>query len=219
MFDIHQVMTELSKTRPIFHSEADFQHALAWQIHEIIPDCRIRLEFNSPYQEGVYLDIWIPNQQTVVELKYKTKALWALDNRELFFLKEQGAQNHGRYDFLKDIERVEREIELSNSVNRGFAVILTNEPSYSREGSLKRGSNHYDFRIHEGRVVTGELAWLDPTAGGAKKRQEPINLKGSYDLRWQDYSEIPELPENLEIPLMYQGKHRQFRYLAVAVGG
>ncbi|MCY4654656.1 MAG: hypothetical protein OXC95_16005 [Dehalococcoidia bacterium] len=215
MLDVHEVMTELAKTRPIFHSEADFQFALAWQIREMMPDSEIRLEFNrNPlHQKGVYLDIWIRNQRTAIELKYKTKPLFALDNGEVFLLKDQGAQDHGRYDLLKDVERVE-------SVKRGFAIILTNEPSYWTEGSVRKDSNHYDFRIHEGRKLSGELRWADPEKNSAKSgsRQKPIELSGSYNLQWQDYSEIPELPENLEIPLTVQGKHRQFRYLVVAVG-
>ena len=212
MFDIHSLMAELSKIRPIFHSEADFQFALAWQIHDMMPDSQIRLEFNFKplHQEGVYLDIWIPSQQVAVELKYKTKPLLALDNCEVFLLKEQAAQNHGRYDFIKDVERVE-------SARRGFAIILTNEPSYWKEDSVRKGSNHYNFRIHEGRELSGELKWARSEDRAAKvgDRQNPINLSGSYNLQWKDYSETPPLPE---IHLTRQGKRRQFRYLAVAVG-
>ena len=40
MINIHEVMTELAKMRPIFHSEADFQFALAWQIREMMPETR-----------------------------------------------------------------------------------------------------------------------------------------------------------------------------------
>ena len=39
MLDIHQIMADLAKRRPVFHSEADFQHALAWLIHETRPGC------------------------------------------------------------------------------------------------------------------------------------------------------------------------------------
>ena len=212
MFDIHRVMTELSKVRPIFHSEADFQFALAGQIGKMMPDSQIRLD--RPLK-GVYLDIWISDQsdqQVAVELKYKTKPLLALDNGEVFYLKEQGAGNHGCYDFLKDVERVE-------SVKRGFAIILTNDPSYWTEGSVRKDSNYYAFRIHEGRKLSGELRWKDPEKGSAKRgnRQKPIKLSGSYNLQWQDYSEIHPLSLGKHQQLGIKGKHLQFRYLAVAV--
>lgn len=43
--NIDRVIYELSKRRPIFHSETDFQFSLAWIIKEQYPNCDIRLEF------------------------------------------------------------------------------------------------------------------------------------------------------------------------------
>ena len=40
-------MAALARVRPLFHSEADFQHAFAWQLHSAHPDARIRLEIAS----------------------------------------------------------------------------------------------------------------------------------------------------------------------------
>ena len=44
MFDMDGLMRSLADTRKVFHSEADFQHALAWHIHEAMPESQIRLE-------------------------------------------------------------------------------------------------------------------------------------------------------------------------------
>lgn len=33
---INTAMASLAKGRPIFHSEADFQHALAWQLQTML---------------------------------------------------------------------------------------------------------------------------------------------------------------------------------------
>ena len=49
MLDITHLMNELAHDRLVFHSEADFQHALAWRIHDAMPDCGVRLEY-SPFQ-------------------------------------------------------------------------------------------------------------------------------------------------------------------------
>ncbi len=57
VLDIDRLMTELSRTRKVFHSEADFQHAFAWQIREHTPECEIRLEFN-PAPEPLERFIW-----------------------------------------------------------------------------------------------------------------------------------------------------------------
>lgn len=201
MLDVHEVMTELAKTRPIFHSEADFQFALAWQIREMMPDSEIRLEF--PHR-SMRLDIWIFDQETAIELKYLPRNLVSSHNGEQFTLKDHVAQDFGRYDFLKDVARVE-----STVAKRGFAVLLTNDPLYwDRRRLRKVNPIDADFHIYEGRDVTSELAWSDSASEGTTMgRKEPINLIGSYNLRWRDYSETPGI-----------GGYRQFRYLAVAIG-
>lgn len=73
--DIDEIMYQLSRWRPIFHSEADFQFSLAWLIKEQYPNCDIRLEIVPEFNPNLHLDIlvifegkWIP-----IELKYTTK--------------------------------------------------------------------------------------------------------------------------------------------------
>jgi hypothetical protein len=41
---VNGAMNRLALRRPVFHSEADFQHGLAWQIQLDHPDARVRLE-------------------------------------------------------------------------------------------------------------------------------------------------------------------------------
>ena len=41
---LHTTMDSLAAKRPIFHSEADFQHALAWEVQLAHPNAGIRLE-------------------------------------------------------------------------------------------------------------------------------------------------------------------------------
>ena len=207
MLNIHTVMAELAKTRPIFHSEADFQFALAWQIREMMPDSQIRLEFKPFPSERLYLDIWIYNQETAVELKYLSRKIECEYNGEWFALREQGAQDIIRYDFLKDVERIESTVQ-SPVAKRGFGILLTNDPLYwDRTRSRKANPIDADFHIYDGRVVTGELAWSDSAGEGTtKNRKQPINLSGSYNLDWRDYSEVTGT-----------GSYRRFRYLVVAV--
>lgn len=208
MLNIHEVMTELAKTRPIFHSEADFQFALAWQIREMMPDSQIRLEFKPFPSERLYLDIWIFNQETAIELKYLSRKIESKHNGERFTLKEQGAQDIIRYDFLKDVARVESTVQ-SSVAKRGFAILLTNDPLYWDRRRLRKANPvDADFHVYDGRVVSGELAWSDSAGEGTTKgRKEPINLISSHSLRWRDYSEVPGT-----------GNFPQFRYLAVGIG-
>ena len=71
--DIHALLGGLARKRPAFHSEADFQFALAWEIREA-RKLDSRLEFRPLADERMYLDIWLPQRGVAVELKYMTRA-------------------------------------------------------------------------------------------------------------------------------------------------
>lgn len=208
MLNVDRLLTGLAETRPIFHAEADFQHALAWEIHLAMPDCQIRLEFNASTDsaERRYLDLWLPTEKAAIELKYCTRNLSAVFADERFALKNQSANDVRRYDFLKDIQRLEQSVE-RGPAETGVAILLTNDPSYwQRVG--RSDTVDAAFRIHEGREITGNLAWSEKAGRGTTKdRAQPITLNGAYTLHWRDYSEVPG-----------QGCSR-FRSLAVSVGG
>lgn len=74
--DLMQVLVDLSSSRSIFHSEADFQHALAWQIHMADPLVDVRLETRATRDER--LDLLVRRRDlgltTAFELKYMTNA-------------------------------------------------------------------------------------------------------------------------------------------------
>lgn len=87
----------------------------------------------------------------------------------------------------------------------GHAVLLTNDPSYWNP-PRSRDTVDSDFRLHEGREISGELNWAAHTSEGTKKgRESSIRIEGSYCLHWQDYSDIPGDPGD------------RFRFLAVSV--
>ncbi len=156
----------------------------------------MRLEFKPPYLDNrVYLDIWVADKDDIlaIELKYKTRRLRIKVGNETFDLLNQSAQDTGRYDFLKDIQRLEQVI-LGQSNIVSYAIFLTNDSAYWK---LSRDSQTVDasFRIHQGRILTGELRWGSGASRGTMKaREEPIFIKGVYKLNWQDYSEPNEKP-------------------------
>ncbi len=203
--DIHLLIQGLSHTRPIFHSEADFQHALAWYIHKMMPDCKVRLEYPFPVSDKeLYLDIWLQTEKVAIELKFPSRNLELEWDSERFFLREHGAQPPRRYDFLKDVRRVEQMI-MDGAAKVGYAILLTNHPHYWNPPS-KQDVIDVAFRIHEGRNVSGELTWSGRAGEETKRgREEPIDIIGSYDLHWRDYSRFGS------------GTNQQFRYLAVMV--
>ena len=204
--DIHSIMTRLSEGRKIFHSEADFQHALAWQIRESTPECEVRPEFNPIPREDrrMSLDIWLPIEKVAIELKYGTRRLEVTSRREHFVLRDQNGVDVNGYGFLKDIERLEREVE-EGRAEGAFAILLTNDQSFWKP-SQRTDIVGSAFRIHEGKRITGEMSWSKRAAKGTtNSRETTIKLKGSYRIRYRDYSK-------------FAGKRNGvFRYIVVPV--
>lgn len=190
--DPPQVMERLARRRAVFHSEADFQHAFAWELHHRMPDWDIRLEVPVRAQGGVaHLDLLAcrGNARIAVELKYKTRALTVSVNGEEFALADQAAQDLGRYDFFKDLMRVEAFAQ-SGGERRGYAIFLTNDSAYWKTAtSLAHG--YASFAMHDGRQVSGALGWGDRASAGTRRnRESELAIRGSYELRWVDYSSV-----------------------------
>ena len=89
---------------------------------------------------------------------------------EEFDLLDQSAQVIGRYDTLKDIQRLEQVVSAVPH-SSGFMLFLTNDRSYWME-SARADSVDATFRLHEGRSLTGELSWGTGASAGTRKGRE-----------------------------------------------
>jgi len=209
MFDLKSVIDSLSKERRIFHLEADFQHALAWQIQCAYPDAKVYLEAPCPCigEKHAHVDIrfLLGEQRIACEVKYCTARLsW-----EGFDLKNQGAEDCHRYDFLWDLSRIERMIDAGYAAV-GYVVLLTNESLYWRR---PRRTTTIDatLRIHEAATISGTLFWgmkasgEKPSPGSMRGRDKPIVLTREYACWWADYLSLGD------------GRADVFRYLLLEV--
>ena len=191
--DIGQAMQALRGARRVFHSEADLQHAFAWEVHRIDPAMRVRLETHP--EPAIRLDLRLSRpdlgRYTAIELKYLT-AHWSGEiDGEVYALKNHGAEDVRAYDVVKDIGRVERFVSGRTGWN-GAVLVLTNDPNYWKSPAHGRETNAQAFRLHEGTVLSGIRAWGARTgAGTMKKREAELNLEDSYRCAWQDYSTLP----------------------------
>jgi hypothetical protein len=131
----------------------------------------------------------LDNRTYTFELKYKTRATVVRVGTEVYSLQDHGAQPPGRYDFVKDVERLESITEgLPGSI--AYAILLTNDSAYWCE-PRSPGDTSAAFSLSDGRLLSGHLDWsAGASAGTKRKRQEPIDLKGRYTVRWRDYSDI-----------------------------
>ncbi len=180
------LMAQLAQRRPIFHSEADFQFALAQMLAELEPAAHCRLEVPQPRsgRGREHLDLLVRGPDgaaTAVELKYFTRAWAGVVDDETFALRDHAATDLARLHYVHDIGRLERFAATSGVA--GVAIMLTNEPRLWDPSGQGRG-NDVAFRIHEGQVLSGLLEW----GNGYKPNRR--QLSGRYLLSWHDFSLI-----------------------------
>ena len=191
--EINRAIESLMAKRKIFHSEADFQFAFAWELQLLNPSAQVRLEYSpASISPTMHIDIVIQLNDEIIpiELKYLKKKLQHQENDEQFILRDNGAQDISRYDILKDLQRIERLKQDLAGVKCGYALVLSNDPSYWKTSSNRDTIDH-EFRLDEGKTITGRLTW-DETAGPGttKGREMPIDISGQYSIKWKDYSKI-----------------------------
>ncbi|MFI1097336.1 DUF4254 domain-containing protein [Streptomyces sp. NPDC020917] len=194
-----EVMSRLQQARPVFHSEADLQHSFARVLWELAPKIQSRLEVrqNAPEATGAeYLDLLCigPSARTAIEFKYFTTQWTGTAGQppEEYALKSHAATDLARLGFVSDIARLER---FGNPNQNGLALLITNGVGLWTPPK-QNDTRDRDFRLHEGRTLTGQLLW------GGGYPDNTRTLCGSYSLTWQPYA-------------LQDGRWGEFRYLAI----
>lgn len=192
-FDANAVLDSLAATRKVFHSEADLQFAFAWTAKSIYPHLEVRLETHPTPSESLDLALLDPttNFGIAIEFKYKTRSWKGACDGEGYALKDQGASDIGFYDIIKDITRVERFIEGQQGWS-GYVITLTNEPRYWNLPTREGTSNAEAFRVSHGLTLSGTRQWGPNTGGTNKGREQALQLRGTHELHWRDYSRISD---------------------------
>lgn len=203
--DIDLLMQRLASQRPVFHSEADFQHAFAWQIANMYPELQVRLEVPLRGMHGRgSLDIVIRDgsSRLAIELKYCKARLETSVDGEEYSLPATVARDIFRHDVCKDIWRLEHAVG-SGQAETGWMILLCNDEGLWKT-SARSGIDDL-FKLHHGRELSGVLTWDERAgAGTTKKRDTPLALHNTYNLNWQEYSDLAV-------------RNGRFRYLAVPV--
>lgn len=204
--DVRRCLVDLAEQRPVFHSEADFQHSLAWTLHLAEPQARVRLETRPA--RGMRLDLLVEadGHRVAIELKYLVRRFHGEIAGELFDLPNQAAHDIARYDVVKDVVRVESFLA-TGVADEGWVIAMSNDPAYWQPGR-KQDAVDARFRLHEGRILEGELDW-GPAAGAGttRGRENALELAGRYRCTWRDFASVVDLG----------GQPVQWRYLAIGV--
>lgn len=188
-------MAVLSRRRRIFHSEADFQHELAWTLREMDPCLQIRLEHPRHDRTGAVDLVARRDGRPVLalELKYLTRQLSINWEGEAYELKAQSGAPIRRHGVIKDLAANERFIANYPDA-RAAVIVLTNDPGYWQDSS-REGVSDAAFRIHDGRAFSGALGWsANASLGLTRGKVSPFELIHQYVARWRDFSVVDAGP-------------------------
>ena len=197
--DIRKFVAEQTE---LMFNEGDFQLQLAVALRasghydDVQVECYIpnslAVEVGYDWDSNLYLDIVVRcgDEYCPVELKYPTRRVVRDINRfgreleRVEIMRNQGAQDIVRYNFWKDVRRCEIIKALFPKVNCGLAVMLTNDPSYTRQ--VRASSACLPFSTGEGvSAGPGVMDWQGtPTVG---KTHTKFHLSSSYRIAWTPY--------------------------------
>ena len=229
MTELNNIIVSLQNKRKVFHSEDDLKLAIGMEIIEKT-NCKVRLErpvkidmidWNNETSEArAPIDIVIiekSGQHIPIELKYKTKKIALEENDEKYNLTQHGAVDIGRYNFRKDIYRIEQYLSSHKNSGLGYVLILTNDKAYYNTDISKKETydkflsfhhnatikmkamgwsyskidrNKYEKKIDDNRwwyKGANKLHWTC-----TKERFYRLDLLNDYKITWEDYSIMPE---------------------------
>ena len=167
-------------------------------------------QVDCPWGSDLYLDLVVSKdgEYAPIELKYKTKEIITSYSRfgnvlsNVNVVKNQSAQDLGRYDFGKDVRRTELiKQRFNNTVKNGFSIFLTNDKSY--QNTPKLGANYTNFSMNNG-IHGTNMAWLH--SNGTTKGHPNFTLNNQYTIDWK------QIPKNLQ-----NGSQYKFYYTIVSI--
>ena len=186
---INNAIDRLRDKGIIFLSESDLQFNLAWEIKNILgSDCEsIILEY--PYKNSdnktIYIDIVVITKTEVsfIELKYKTKKAEVLRHGINFELKNQGAQDLGRFYFITDLERMENiKNPYPDKKITNCCIFMTNDTAYK---SSCNNSICKDFNFNT-EIKCGKK-YMKLAKGKKTEKICKSNIKNGYEVKWKEY--------------------------------
>lgn len=215
---VEEVLNSLSGKEKPYLSEAQFQFELAWELKKKLgEEVNILLEYTSCARKATKdskrkrfesdIILATENDYIVIELKYKTKKAEINGVN----LTQQAGQPGTKYDYLWDIHRIELLMKqdsddydyyLDKDCLGGFAIFLTNDPSYWKEA--KTGESAYNFSLHEDseKNAREELNWPDEEKAWIKSRPA-FSLNNTYTMKWEKF--------------MSYGEEKEFKYLITEI--
>lgn len=174
-----EFLSQLEKDKKRYYNEAQVQHKLGIELYKRF-DIEPTLEWcvkNDETGAKKYIDMMleIGGKKVAIELKYRTKSV----KKELYT--NQSAQNNGKFNFFKDIKRLEI---LKNSkdddfgIEKGFAIFITNDHLYWNAAKEKTSVADFDLCDDKGiKKDTYDAKWR-------KSKNATVTISQSHTVEW-----------------------------------
>jgi len=156
------------------------------------------LQANSDNPQEMYVDMVVSNGQEFipVELKYKKSeekgnvVLFGQEVGKGILLKEDSAQDLGRYSFWKDVRRLEFLAQSFDNVKNGIALLVTNDASYKTDSCS--GTQSRNFAMGDGCETYHKdtnCCWpFNPLDTKSYKSYPSFKLVSEKEVVWNDYT-------------------------------
>jgi|GEM_PF-444652 len=214
-----EILSTLAYHRPVFYSEADFQHELAMTLRSWGYKVRLERPFMVTINNNLVrceLDILATDPKDglryAIELKYFKKKFKTTVQQEVFDLPESWLPNLSRFDAWADYARVGA-IVTEGHADVGFSLTLTNASTAWSVDTANGNTYARYLSLHEGRAVNqgDQLDWNgNPGLNAVTARRlapyAPIVIPANAQCQWCNYSKPNGNPP----------KNRLFRYLLLA---
>lgn len=198
----------IGQQQELLFNELDFQIQLALYLRASGRYDDVDVEYSLPqsalpeydWKSNLRVDLVVSRngEYCPVELKLPTRRVTKTILRfgemvpEAIVMKNQGAQDIVRYNFWKDVRRVEVLRSRFEAIKGGIAVIMTNDPSYVRP--VHPQSACAPFSTAEGMVVgPGAIDWQNMPS--VRVNHKPFSLDGKYAIHW-DKTTIDDIEFN-----------------------
>lgn len=155
-------------------------------------------QINSDKPQEMYVDIVVSNGEEYVpiELKYKKKelkgklVLFGQDMGAGVILKNNQAQDFGRYEFWKDVRRVELLVKSFENVKNGIVLFVTNDEAYKTASVAGTNSEH--FAMGDGTDTYHKdtnCCWpFNPLDTKSYKSCPCFYLEEEHDVNWKKHT-------------------------------
>lgn len=208
---VKRTITKLHQRKPLFHSESHFVAWFAWIVKETFPSISMpELQVGNFYNnKRLRLDMLVRHNdlQFGLEMKYARASMNGGVSfpfqRDVYYAPKSGAaKDITRFNFLKDIERLESAVDTLEKTSC-CALLVTNISDLwlPEEGE----PNDLMYCLDDG-ITPGTKTWLKPPSRNTLDRTgESVLIQGDYQTEWNPFSEIPKIENGI------------YKYLAVFV--